>query len=128
MVEESPALREMLMDAIVAAHCTDPPAVYGVIMEDMRYRGRSMSHLESLLGSFDRRWGARAVGRLVMGHTASAARRVAARHNNWQRRRELMLVFLRSGQGGDDSGVVGLMLLSGMTPETDVVRLVFEFL
>ena len=69
-----------------------------------------------------------AVGRLVLGHTAMAARRAAARHKNWQRRRELMLVFVRSGQGGDGSGVVGLMLMSRMTPETDVVRLIFEFL
>ena len=70
-----------------------------------------------------------AVGRLVLGHTAMAARRAAACHKNWQRRRELMLVFVRSGQGGDDSGgVVGLMLMGGMTPETDVVRLILEFL
>lgn len=45
-----------------------------------------MSYLGSMLDSFDRTWGARAVGRLVMGHTAMAARRAAARHKNWQRR------------------------------------------
>lgn len=128
MIDASPALRENLMDAIVAAHCTDPPAVYEMIIDDIRHRGRSVSYLESMLGSFDRRCGARVVGRLVVGHTAMAARREAERHKNWQRRRELMLVFVRNGRGGDDSGVVGLMLLSGLTPQTDVVRLVLEFL
>ena len=100
MIDASPALRENLMDAIVAAHCTDPPAVYDMIIGDIRHRGRSVSYLESMLGSFDRRCGARVVGRLVVGHTAMAARRAAERHKNWQRRRELMLVFVRNGRGG----------------------------